>query len=350
MVRGKSQLITRSPVFTGLLLTKLTFMKGTILFIISIGIVLNNLTAQVTIGKADSAFANKYILRLNSPRKNAKPYHFRTVCYASRDLVAPVYVIDGVIVTEFELKKLDPNNIDSIWLLKDCTATALFGCKAMAGVILITTKTANNRTIVVKDVLTYESLPAASIELIPIEKGNEPARFIADSFGKVVTNKIVHGKEYQLKVSRVGYKTYTAIVDARTVGVYFPVTLQRDYSELKEVVVGRVCHWICRRYIYCRKTKLTEIVKKHDAAVVKIYPNPVQRFQKINIELENKINEKLIVKLFSLDGRLVRSNEFGNKVDLVSFFLAQQVAAGIYSIQVFNENKHLLKTDKLVIQ
>ena len=63
----------------------------------------------------------------------------------------PLYVIDGIIVnngdftTQTEsndiLSNINPNDIESINILKDATATALYGARAANGVVVITTKT-----------------------------------------------------------------------------------------------------------------------------------------------------------------------------------------------------------------
>jgi Ca-activated chloride channel family protein len=52
----------------------------------------------------------------------------------------PLFVVDGLISTENVLKDLNPNNIESINVIKAPSATAIYGSKAVNGVILITTK------------------------------------------------------------------------------------------------------------------------------------------------------------------------------------------------------------------
>lgn len=49
----------------------------------------------------------------------------------------PLYVVDGV---ERDFNDLDPNEIESISVLKDASATAVFGVKAANGVVVVTTK------------------------------------------------------------------------------------------------------------------------------------------------------------------------------------------------------------------
>jgi len=51
---------------------------------------------------------------------------------------APVYVIDGMITDN--INNLNPNSIESLSVLKDASAAAIYGARAANGVILITTK------------------------------------------------------------------------------------------------------------------------------------------------------------------------------------------------------------------
>lgn len=52
----------------------------------------------------------------------------------------PLYIIDGVPVEARDFSTLNPNDIESMSILKDASATAIYGSRAANGVILITTK------------------------------------------------------------------------------------------------------------------------------------------------------------------------------------------------------------------
>ena len=52
---------------------------------------------------------------------------------------SPLYVVDGIIGGNF-----DPNDVESITVLKDAAATAMYGSQANAGVIVVTTKKARS--------------------------------------------------------------------------------------------------------------------------------------------------------------------------------------------------------------
>jgi len=54
----------------------------------------------------------------------------------------PLYVLDGIVITGtgMSMNDINPNDISSIEILKDASATAIYGSRAANGVILITTK------------------------------------------------------------------------------------------------------------------------------------------------------------------------------------------------------------------
>ncbi len=52
----------------------------------------------------------------------------------------PLFVIDGVPTTKFNLNSLNPNDIESLQVLKDAASATIYGSRASNGVILITTK------------------------------------------------------------------------------------------------------------------------------------------------------------------------------------------------------------------
>ncbi|RYH74494.1 mucoidy inhibitor MuiA family protein [Flavobacteriaceae bacterium 144Ye] len=52
----------------------------------------------------------------------------------------PLYIVDGVPMDAKEFKQLDQNSISNISVLKDASATSIYGSRAANGVILVTTK------------------------------------------------------------------------------------------------------------------------------------------------------------------------------------------------------------------
>ena len=52
----------------------------------------------------------------------------------------PLYIIDGMPTDQYGMESVNPNDIESIEVLKDVSATAIYGSRGANGVILITTK------------------------------------------------------------------------------------------------------------------------------------------------------------------------------------------------------------------
>lgn len=65
---------------------------------------------------------------------------------------SPLIIVDGIQVDADYLNMMNPNDIENISVLKDASASAIYGARATYGVMLITTKTGKNDT---KATVTY---------------------------------------------------------------------------------------------------------------------------------------------------------------------------------------------------
>ncbi|MCR6722604.1 MAG: TonB-dependent receptor [Chitinophagaceae bacterium] len=72
-----------------------------------------------------------------SGQPGAEGYGFRIRGFSSSNAASPLVLVDGV---EQDLNLLDPNDIASISVLKDASASAIYGARAASGVVLVTTK------------------------------------------------------------------------------------------------------------------------------------------------------------------------------------------------------------------
>lgn len=63
------------------------------------------------------------------------------ICAVSRRLSnEPLTILDGVLIDSKQFSKVNPNDVESIKVLKGTDATAIYGSRAVNGVIIITTK------------------------------------------------------------------------------------------------------------------------------------------------------------------------------------------------------------------
>ena len=76
------------------------------------------------------------ILR-GSGKPGSEGYGIRIRGFSSANNAAALVLVDGI---EQDMNLIDPNDVESISVLKDASASAIYGARAAAGVVLITTK------------------------------------------------------------------------------------------------------------------------------------------------------------------------------------------------------------------
>ncbi|SDT15409.1 TonB-linked outer membrane protein, SusC/RagA family [Mucilaginibacter mallensis] len=91
----------------------------------------------------------------------------------------PLIIVDGVPFIGGTMNDINPNDISSLDVLKDASATAIYGSRASGGVILITTK----RGKAGKSVMTYNAYYGIShiTDEYPVFSGSEYAAFKAEA-------------------------------------------------------------------------------------------------------------------------------------------------------------------------
>ena len=78
--------------------------------------------------------------RSGEPGSNGANFYIRGISTFSGS-ASPLIIVDGVEVSHGDLNTIDPDIIDSFSVLKDASATALYGARGANGVIIIQTKT-----------------------------------------------------------------------------------------------------------------------------------------------------------------------------------------------------------------
>src|SRR5690606_18553954 len=68
-------------------------------------------------------------------------FNIRGVNSSSAD-AAPLVIIDGI---EGDINRVNPNDVESVTVLKDASSAAVYGARASYGVILVTTKSGKDR-------------------------------------------------------------------------------------------------------------------------------------------------------------------------------------------------------------
>ena len=78
----------------------------------------------------------------------------------------PLYVVDGVPLAAGTLSNINPADIASLDVLKDASATAIYGSRAANGVVMITTKTGSGRG---KDIIEFSAEAGVQTAVLPFK-------------------------------------------------------------------------------------------------------------------------------------------------------------------------------------
>lgn len=269
----------------------------------------------------------------------------------------PLLIVDGVLVEFGKLKDLIPDDIESIAVLKNSNATAIYGCRAMNGVIIITTKKARLRRFLVSDLLDGSNLVGATVSFISVGDKKDTLMFVSNDSGLITTDKLNAGAEYKITITSAGYKTLS-VTYKNTNTTINSFSLQRDVINCAPVVVSAGCGIRCHRIVCCcrvqRKSIYNFIATKNvlDKSVpVRVYPNPVQPGRNLTIEFNSYQEGLLYTNLIAIDGRqlLSQAQKTYQGRNILSLDMDSRWPAGVYFIQVTDEKRNVLKHEKIVI-
>ena len=99
---------------------------------------------KVTSANLSNSFAGRLsgviaYQRSGQPGSNGSDFYIRGISTLS-GMTSPLIILDGVEVSSADLDALDPEIIEGFSILKDATATAMYGTRGANGVMIVTTK------------------------------------------------------------------------------------------------------------------------------------------------------------------------------------------------------------------
>ncbi len=101
-----------------------------------------------------------------APGEEDAQFFVRSVTSFGSGLTSPLILIDNIEVTSRDLARLNPDDIASFSILKDASATALYGARGANGVVLVTTKEGEKGTVKVSfRAETSMSTPTTKVDL-----------------------------------------------------------------------------------------------------------------------------------------------------------------------------------------
>lgn len=290
--------------------------------------------------------------------KTSSNVSFRMRCMASPQTVEPLIVIDGIVYDYDSLGTIDPNNVENIYVLKESAASALYGCRAANGVIVILTKSSLTRKFIIKDLLDGSFIPGATISFTSVDK-KDTIMTIANDSGFVVTNKLRIGNEYVISISAVGYDSQKINFKNLYANQQTSILMERDLKNLAEIVT------VSYPIIHCRSTSATcntivstepmfkdSNLKNINKQSFKLFPNPIQQNNLLSIEYVSGEDEVANIRVVDMSGKLVESRQekiFTGKNN-ISILIEPKWSKGVYIVDVMNEKNSKIGQQKLIIQ
>jgi TonB-dependent SusC/RagA subfamily outer membrane receptor len=268
-------------------------------------------------------------------------------CGRTMQDTSPLCIIDGCVVDSSALRQMDPNDILRIDVLKDGMASAVYGCRATNGVILITTK--RIRHLAVRDYDSRSRLEGASARVIKSKKSAESFVLIADKNGEIDLSALQDNQEYELEVSCIGYKTKNISVTKREYN--HPVELEKDYKKMDSVVVVSYMGTRCKRCGGTCSGVITQngVAEQNRNSVnsFSVYPNPASRSGAINIKLPEQVTGK--IEIINAAGQVVKTENLSTDQVVYASIHLDNASAGTYFVR-FTTVYHKTFTQKLVVQ
>jgi len=281
----------------------------------------------------------------------------RIRCIPTNSFVAePLLIVDGIPVELEKFKGLIPGDIASITVLKDGKAAAIYSCRPINGVILVTTKSARLRKFRIRDVLDGSDLAGATVSFISIGDKNDTLIFVSNDSGLITTDKLNAGVEYKITITSAGYKTLSVVYKNTNANVN-SFSMERDVVNCAPVTVtamerNRRCRMRCciGGISICHFTTTKDIID--NSWVLKFYPNPVQLGRDITIETYRNQDGQLYVNVIAPDGRrlLSHSQKTYQGNNRFSLNIDNRWSEGVYLLQVLDEKRNIIKTEKVVIE
>ena len=142
---------------------------------------------------------------------------------------APLYIVDGM-PYDGSISEINPNDVESMSVLKDAAASAIYGARGANGVILITTKRARGADAVIK----FDARWGSNSRLIPqYDVISDPAQYYETHYRMMYNSQIYAGKSseeayayadatlFDQNNGGLGYQVFTIPTGEKFIGTDF---------------------------------------------------------------------------------------------------------------------------------
>ncbi len=149
-------------------------------------------TTDVTSALAGTAPGVQVISSSGDPASSGPTIRIRGIGSMSASN-APLYIVDGM-PYDGSISEINPNDVESMSVLKDAAASAIYGARGANGVVLITTKRARSQDAVIK----FDAKWGSNSRLIPqYDVITDPAQYYETHYRMMYNSQIYAGKSQQ---------------------------------------------------------------------------------------------------------------------------------------------------------
>ena len=188
----------------------------------------NRVTTNVTSALAGTTPGVQVISSSGDPASNGSSIRIRGIgsMYASN---TPLYIVDGM-PYDGTISDINPNDVESMSVLKDAAASAIYGARGANGVVLITTKKASSGDAQVK----FDAKWGSNSRLIPqYDVIDDPALYYETHYRRMYNSQIYAGKTpaeayafadanlFDQNNGGLGYQVYTVPAGEKFIGTNF---------------------------------------------------------------------------------------------------------------------------------
>lgn len=188
----------------------------------------NRVTTNVTSALAGTTPGVQVISSSGDPASNGATIRIRGIGSMSASS-APLYVVDGM-PYDGSISDINPNDVESMSVLKDAAASAIYGARGANGVVLITTKRAQAADALVK----FDAKWGSNSRLIPqYDVITNPAEYYETHYKMMYNSQIYAGKSvadayayadaniFDQNNGGLGYQVYTVPDGEKFIGTNF---------------------------------------------------------------------------------------------------------------------------------
>ena len=188
----------------------------------------NRVTTNVTNALAGTTPGVQVISSSGDPASNGATIRIRGVGSMSA-VNTPLYIVDGM-PYDGTISDINPNDVESMSVLKDAAASAIYGARGANGVVLITTKKASSGDAQVK----FDAKWGSNSRLIPqYDVISDPALYYETHYKRMYNSQIYAGKSvaeayafadanlFNQNNGGLGYQVYTIPEGQKFIGTNF---------------------------------------------------------------------------------------------------------------------------------